>query len=48
MIITGMTAALKTAIKPAILYQAAMNEMDIAVTNVSMANSIMYIYWVIG
>ena len=48
MIITGMTAALNTAIKPAILYQAAMNEMEIAVTNVRIANSIMYIYWVIG
>jgi hypothetical protein len=40
MMITGITAALNTAIRPAILYQAAITEMDIAVKKVNMASSI--------
>jgi hypothetical protein len=38
--ITGITAALNMAIRPAILYQAAINEMDTAVSSVTIANNI--------
>jgi hypothetical protein len=44
MMITGITAALNTAIKPAILYHAAIAEIDIAVTNIRRAKNIFVLY----
>jgi hypothetical protein len=47
MIITGMTAALKIAVRPATEYQAAIAEMVIAITNIRYPNIIESIYRVI-